>query len=97
MITIEINMGAAAVNTTQKTIKRSEPQNSPAQSRATTAVTIIHRRVDIRGNVMAWSRTRSVLVQASHRELEIVVTRSANFVPLPITPHLRAGRTAGTP
>jgi hypothetical protein len=24
-----------------------------------TAVTIIHRRVDIRGNVMAWSRIRS--------------------------------------
>lgn len=60
MTAIVISTGAAAVTTTQKTIKRSEPQNIPAQSTATTAVTTIHLRVVILGNGMARSHECSL-------------------------------------
>ena len=47
MIAIGIRTGAAAVATTKNAMMSSEPQSIPAQSRATTAVTIIHRCVVI--------------------------------------------------
>jgi hypothetical protein len=56
MIASGISTGAAAVTTTQKNIRQSEPQNIPAQSRATTAVTSNQRRVVILGNGMVEPR-----------------------------------------